>query len=82
MIKGIYEKEGYYNGIKNVIITGLEHGWFRPEEASRIARFYGLSRHNVLVYDEMELGYYSERSAHEIDELMGAESTYYSDEEE
>jgi len=81
MAKGIYEREGYYDGIKDVIITGLEHGWFRPEQAGRIARFYSLSRHSILVYDEIELGYYSERSADEIDELMGVYSIYSDDEE-
>lgn len=82
MAKGIYEREGYYNGIKDVILTGLEHGWFRPEKAGRIARFYGLSRDNILVYDEIELGYYTERSAHQIDELMGVQSIYSDDDEE
>lgn len=82
MTKGIFEREGYYNGIKDVILTGLEHGWFRPEKAGLIARFYGLSRDNILVYDEIELGYYTERSADEIDEMMGVYSIYSDDDEE
>ena len=82
MTKGIFEREGYYNGIKDVILTGLEHGWFRPETAGVIARFYGLSRHNILVYDQIELGYYTERSADEIDEMMGVYSIYSDDDDE
>jgi len=71
-----------YDGIKDVILTGLEHGWFKSDTASRIARFYGMSRNNILIYDQLELGYFDERSTKEIEEILGAESIYWDDDDE
>lgn len=75
------DQEYFYNGIKDAIISGLEYGWFKPEIAGRIARFYGLTRESILIFDQLELGAFDTRSADEIDSIMGVESIYGDDEE-
>ncbi len=74
--------ENFYDGIKNVILTGLEHDYFKSDIAGRIGKFYGISRNSILVYDQFHLGYFDERSASEIEQILGAESIYWDDDDE
>ena len=66
----------FYEGIKDVIVSGVDYEWFDDEVAQRIARCYGLTRESILKYDAEELGSFDERTPDEIDNLFGEDTEY------
>jgi len=44
-------------GVKDVIVTGVFHGWFGQDTAKRMAGFYGITRDELVKYAVDELGY-------------------------
>ena len=76
-MNGIFEEQGFKNGIKDTIVSGLDYGWFDEHVAQRIARCYGLTRESILKYDAEETGSFDDRTPDEIDNVFGEETEYW-----
>tara|TARA_R100000541_G_scaffold11769_1_gene20073 strand:+ start:1063 stop:1305 length:243 start_codon:yes stop_codon:yes gene_type:complete len=80
-MKVILQKQGFYEGIQETIVSGLMYGWFDKHVAQRIAKCYGLPRYLILNWDSMETDYFNDHTPHEIDTVFGLESDYPNDED-
>ena len=55
--QGIFESQGFDNGIKDMIVTGAFHDWLTTDKMQRIARYYSISWIELVDYAIDELGY-------------------------
>ena len=56
-MNGIFEEQGFKNGIKDTIVTGAFHDWLTKDKMQRIARYYSISWIELVDYAIDELDY-------------------------